>query len=141
MAQDHRLPILRDNISIVEPILKLYAIHTKLKSSLIELIIALHCVKNSLVIKSTLNFLHQVKFNIVSRDRSNKLGLVPIKELYTNGRCARILNLRRISNILSFLLLRVFFEVQTLLSNMPVPCCQLRTTRKKILILEKIKTK
>ena len=116
MAQDHRLPTLRDNISIVEPI------------------------------KNTLNILHQVKFNIpwfniVSRDRSNKLGLVPIKELYTNGRCARILNLRRISNILSFLLLRVFFEVQTLLSNMPVPCCQLRTTRKKILILEKIKTK
>ena len=59
MAQDHRLPTLRDNISIVEPI------------------------------KNTLNILHQVKFNIpwfniVSRDRSNKLGLVPIKELYRN---------------------------------------------------------
>ena len=41
-----------------------------------------------------------------------------LKELYTNGRCAGISNLRRISNLLSFLLFRVFFEVQTLLSNM-----------------------
>ena len=35
-----------------------------------------------------------------------------------SGRCGEISNLRRISNLLSFLSFRVFFEVQTLLSNM-----------------------
>ena len=44
--------------------------------------------------------------------------LFSISDGGTNGRCAGTSNLCRISNLLSFLSFRVFFEVQTLLSNM-----------------------